>query len=263
MEKEKLESMIIDYIDGRLTAEEQQVVEQELVSNEGARKLYDELKVVISAMEESTMIQPSARLKQNFEKNLKQEMNGSPGRTVFFNPTFFKVAAAVVLMIVSAGLGFWISENNTRRDNLARIEKEMEAARQELAETKSMMMSMLGNDQSASQRMKGVNVAMELPRADDEIVRALFDALQTDRSTNVRLAALEALARFRQDPAVRKGLVESLSKVSDPMVQIKLIQLMVEMKEKDVVHDLQDIVDDAGTIKAVKDEAYSGILKLS
>ncbi len=263
MEKEKLESMIIDYIDGRLTAEEQQVVEQELVGNEDARKLYNELKVVISAMEESTMIQPSARLKQNFEKSLKQEMNGSRGRTVFFNPTFFKVAAAVALIIISAGLGFWISENNARRENLARIEKEMETARRELAETKSMMMTMLGNDQSASQRMKGVNVAMELPKPDDEIVKALFDALQTDRSTNVRLAALEALARFRQDPAVRKGLVESLSKVSDPMVQIKLIQLMVEMKEKDVVHDLQNIVDDAGTIKAVKDEAYSGILKLS
>ncbi len=263
MEKEKLESMIIDYIDNRLGTADRQLVEQELVNNENARKLYDELKVVISAMEESTMIQPSARLKQDFEKNLKQEIARSTGRTVFFNPTFFKVAAAVALMIISAGLGFWISENNERRENLARIEKEMETARQELAETKTMMMAMLDNDQSASQRMKGVNVAMELPKPDDEIVKALFNALQTDRSTNVRLAALEALARFRQDPAVRKGLVESLSIVSDPMVQIKLIQLMVQMKEKDGVQDLQDIVDDAGTIKAVKDEAYSGILKLS
>jgi hypothetical protein len=35
------------------------------------------------------------------------------------------------------------------------------------------------------------------------------------------------------------------------------------MKEKGVVNDLQKIVDDEGTIQAVKDEAYSGILRLS
>jgi hypothetical protein len=39
------------------------------------------------------------------------------------------------------------------------------------------------------------------------------------------------------------------------MVQITLIQLMVRI--------LQRIVDDASTLKPVKDEAYSGMLKLS
>jgi hypothetical protein len=35
------------------------------------------------------------------------------------------------------------------------------------------------------------------------------------------------------------------------------------MKEKNVVDDLNKIVDDEQTIKPVKDEAYSAILKLS
>ena len=47
------------------------------------------------------------------------------------------------------------------------------------------------------------------------------------------------------------------------MVQIKLIQLMVQMKEKAVIDDLRNLVDDDATMKAVKDEAHSGILKLS
>ena len=47
------------------------------------------------------------------------------------------------------------------------------------------------------------------------------------------------------------------------MVQIALIQLMVKMKEKSVVNDLKKIVDDSESMKAVKDEAYSGILILS
>jgi hypothetical protein len=37
----------------------------------------------------------------------------------------------------------------------------------------------------------------------------------------------------------------------------------VDLKEQSVVDDLKKIVDDEGTMEAVKDEAYSGILKLS
>ena len=125
------------------------------------------------------------------------------------------------------------------------------------------MFGMLDNEYSASQRIKGVAVAGKLSKPDDEIVKVLFQTLQNDPNTNVRLAALEALAKFHEDPAVRNGLVTGLSKQTDPMVQIRLIQLMVEMKEKQVIDDLQMMVDDAGTMKAVKDEAYSGILKLS
>jgi hypothetical protein len=104
---------------------------------------------------------------------------------------------------------------------------------------------------------------MELHKPDDEIVDVLFKTLRNDPNTNVRLAALEALSRFHEDPAIRKRLVTGLTEQTDPMVQIRLIQLMVEMKEKEIVDDLKQMVDDEGTMKAVKDEAYSGILKLS
>jgi hypothetical protein len=87
--------------------------------------------------------------------------------------------------------------------------------------------------------------------------------MNEDPNTNVRLAALEALIKFHQEPVVRKKLIESLSVQKDPSVQITLIQFMVQMKERGVVNQLQQIVDDAHTIKAVKDEALSGLLKLS
>jgi hypothetical protein len=47
------------------------------------------------------------------------------------------------------------------------------------------------------------------------------------------------------------------------VVQIALIQLMVQMKEKDAVKGLENIIEDSETMKAVKDEAYTGLLKLS
>ncbi|HET9486889.1 MAG TPA: HEAT repeat domain-containing protein [Chryseosolibacter sp.] len=264
MEKEKLEGLIIDYIDGRLNTVDRHLVEEELLNNADARKLYEELKEVLIVMEQSAPMEPSANLKGNFEKNLKAEIvQSTRGRTIFFRPVFYRAAAAVALMILSGAIGFWISKNNDQNARLAEIEKEMAITRKQLADTKNAMMGMLGNDQSASQRIRGVNVALELQQADNEIVNALLKTMQSDPNTNVRLAALEALMKFQKDPAVRKGLIDALSKQDDPMVQISIIQLMVQMKEKGVVKDLQKIVDDEGAMQAVKDEAYSGILKLS
>jgi hypothetical protein len=264
MEKERLEGLIIDYIDDRLNAVDRQLIEQELMKNDDARKLYQELKEVMSAMDQSEPLNPSAALMENFRNNLKKEIELSGNsKTVFFNPALYRIAAAVTLLILGAGIGVWISRNNAEQDRLAAIQREMEITRKELADTKQLMLGMLDNDQSASQRIKGVNVALGLTKADPEIVDALLKTMYSDRNTNVRLAALDALARLHDDPEVRRKLIESLSKQTDPMVQIKLIQLMVDIQEKGVVDDLRKIVNDASVMKAVKDEAYTGILKLS
>ena len=264
MEKERLESLLIDYIDNALNEIDRGIVEVELLKNADARKLYQELRAVIEAMEQSKMPEPSDRLASNFRIILEKEnAHATKGKTAFFSPAFYRVAAAVALMVISGFVGFWFSKNHQQQEDLADIRKEMEDTRKELLETREVMFGLLNNELSASQRIQGVNVARRLPRADDEIVKVLMHTMLTDPNTNVRLAALDALAKFQHDPNVRKGLIDALSEQRDPMVQIRLIQLMVQMKEKEVLNDLQRIVDDAETMKAVKDEAYNGILKLS
>lgn len=257
MEREKLESLIIDYIDNKLNATDRRRVEQELATNPEAYKLYEELSEVIQVMDSVSRVEPSEKLKYNFEAMLGEEVKAcKKTKTIFFQPVFYRAAAAVTLLVLGAGIGFWISERNEQQQRLVAIESEMKA-------TKLMMMSMLENRNSASQRMQGVNVALNMNKADDEIVKALVKAMNEDPNSNVRLAALNALSNFSDDASVRKILIQSLETQKDPVVQIALIQLMVKMKEKAVVKDLQRMVDDAETMQVVKDEAYSGILKLS
>jgi len=179
-----------------------------------------------------------------------------PAKTLFFQPTYYRVAAAIALLIVGGGIGFWISKYNDQQHELQALANEMKA-------TKIMMMTLIGNQQSASQRIQGVNVAMTIESADDDVVKALIKRMNEDPNTNVRLAALDALNKFHEEPLVRKALIEGLSNQKDPVVQIALIQLMVKMKEKGIVTDLKRIVDDEETMKAVKDEAYTGLLELS
>lgn len=255
MEKEKLEGLLIEYIDGDLSVNDKTAVEKILAENKDAVQLYNELKEVMGAMGNSRELELEPGHEKVFERNLKMEIV-APSKVIFMRPVVYRAAAAIALILLGLGAGYWINRNNQHENELAVLRKEM-------AETKQMMMAMLTNDQSASQRMQGVNVARMIPRADDEVVSALAHAMMTDVSTNVRLAALEALSKFINDANVRKILITSLSRQDDPMVQIALIQLLVNIKEKEVVNGLEKIIEDDKSIKAVKDEAYSGILKLS
>jgi anti-sigma factor RsiW len=260
MEKEKLESLLIDYIDGNLSDADRAVAEKEL-QDENTAKLYSQLKEVMDLMDNSKTQIPGLSLKQNFEKALqaeilKSEKGSETGKQVFFQPWVLRVAAAVVLVIVGIVIGDRINANRQHDQELAKLKEEVE-------NNKRMMLSMLENQQSASQRVMGATVAYELPKADDEIVDVLSKTLNDDPNTNVRLAALEALGKFYQQAHVRKTLVTSLTTQKDPVVQIALIRLLVQMKEKQIVNELQKITRDGQVMKAVKDEAHAGILKLS
>ena len=248
MEKEKLETLLIDYIDGKLNDTERYDVEQLLIANPDAFKTYEQLKEVIHAMQASAKMEPTTRLKRGFEQMLREEEIGlKKGRVVFFQPSLFRVAAAIAFVVLGGAIAFIIARQN-----------------QQSRELKQTLMAMLENQQSASQRVLGATVAYnDIVKADDEIVNALVHAMNEDPNTNVRMAALEALGKFHSQPHVRNALVASLNTQKDPVVQIALIRLMVEMKETDITKELERISTDEETLQAVKDEAQAGILRLS
>ena len=259
MEKEKLEALLIEYIDGNLNETDRLQVEQELAKSDEAYLLYEQLRQVIQLIEKSEAIEPGSKLKQGFDSFLKTEIgsNQKPkGKTLFFQSNVHRIAAGVVLVMLGISIAYQVNKNYKQEQELTKLQNEMNA-------TKQMMMAMLDNQQSASQRMVGTTVAYKMDKMDDEIVSALAKSLNEDPNTNVRLAALEALSKFHQELGVQKVLIQSLSMQKDPLVQIALIQLLVQMKEKSVVKDLERSADDPVTLKAVKDEAYSGIMKLS
>jgi predicted Zn-ribbon and HTH transcriptional regulator len=265
MEREKLEGLLIDFIDGRLTESERKEV-KELLAKDDVRVLYEQLKQVTTAMDRSAQVDPSKRLEHSFRQMLQEEIaeqHAPKQKQVFFTPNIIRVAAAVLLVAAGIAIGNYVNEYNTRMKEFAKVQHQRDCIAAENLRLKNDMLAMIGNENSASQRMRGVNVALTYQPVDDEVVNALVKTMNEDKNTNVRLAALDALSKFHQEPNVRKVLIASLAKQDDPVVQIALIQLMVKMKEKGVLKDLNRIIEDSNAIKPVKDEAYSGILKLS
>jgi anti-sigma factor RsiW len=242
MEREKLESMLIDYIDGNLGEKDRLLIESELEKNPDAKTLYYQLKEVMVKMGDASQLVPSESLKNSFEHFLSQEVAKKPeAKSVTMTPMFYRIAASIVLLMAVGASGYFIRGEMNKRE----------------------VMALLENEFSASQRIQGVSVAYEMSKPDDEIVTVLVKTFNHDPNTNVRLAALDALSKFSSEEGVRKSLIESLSTETDPIIQIALIRLMVEMKERTVIQQLEKIAKDSRTIKAVKTEAYSGIFKLS
>jgi hypothetical protein len=79
MEREKLESMLIEYIDGNMEEKDRLLIETELEKNQEAKILYVQLKEVMVKMSDAAMLVPGEALKSSFEQFLSQEVAKKAG----------------------------------------------------------------------------------------------------------------------------------------------------------------------------------------
>lgn len=257
METNDWDSLLIDYIDQNLSVQDREKVEEALRTNAAVRQQYEQLREVLQTMNQAVEQEPPARMTTSFHALLQAEIRAArQPRTISLTPALYRVAAAVALLLVGGGVGFWISRQQQQQAELEAMQREMKA-------TQEMLMNMLGNDLSASQRLQGATVALRMDRADDELVEVLVRTLTDDPNTNVRLAALDALGKFSDGGPVRQALIKALSTQTDPLVQIELIRMLVDMKEKTILKELHRISTDEQLLNEVKDEAHAGILRLS
>lgn len=258
MDEKKMNELMIDYIDGKLTGELKGFVEKYIEKSEVNRREYESLKATVELLDKDRQLEPDSSLRLNFLDELeKMEEAEKSAKVISISyGRVAQIAAAVAILVVGALGGFWLSNQNNKDEQMLALEREMQ-------QTKKMVMMALGDQNSASQRMMGVNASYELPKADDEITSALINTMNTDDNVNVRLAAINALAKFSDDPEVKNALIKALPRQTDPVVQIRLINLMVELREKAAMDELKQIIEDSTNIESVKDEAHMAVFKLS
>jgi hypothetical protein len=174
----------------------------------------------------------------------------------------FVVAGAAATLVVAA---FAIGRYSTRTtvapadtlqaSNLAEL-------RGELRQMREMLTLSLMQQQSATERLRGVSGSAQIDQPGNEVVGALLDTLMHDPNVNVRLACVDALRRFSRQDAVRRGTIQALSESSFPLVQIALIDYMVETKDKGAIDALSRLSEDAMVNEAVRDRAVWGVQQL-
>lgn len=249
--------MLIDYLDDQLTSEDRKTVEAELNTNAECQELYNQLKGVIGTLDSMQQIEPSTKGIEVFQKNLQLEINKKPKQKVVrLWPSIYKVAAAVALVVAGGGIGYWINNQQQHQD-------ELRAMKEEIERTKQLVIDRLNDPYSASQRILAVKAAYNVEQADDQIVDALITVMNTDANSNVRISALQALGKFYHEEKIKNALISSLTIQTDPTVQIALIQLLVQQKEKGAIKPLEEMIENEDVTQVVKDEAHTGLFKIS
>ncbi|RNI32495.1 HEAT repeat domain-containing protein [Rufibacter immobilis] len=116
---------------------------------------------------------------------------------------------------------------------------------------------------SASDRLQMVRQELETegltPQESKKVIRQLVKTMNQDNNVNVRLAACEALYRFKDRPEVRKAFIQALGTQTDPMMQLTLIEIVISLKEKNAVPHLQDLSTRDNLLPIIKLKAQEGL----
>jgi hypothetical protein len=168
----------------------------------------------------------------------------------------FQLGSAAALLLAGFLGGVMLRPARDGHDELASL-------RQEVHEMRQMVTISLLKQQSASERLKGVGWSTQVNRPDAEVLTTLMHTLNYDPNVDVRLAAVDALSRFAGDRAVRDGLIQSLSKQDSPMVKISLIDLLVQLNDRQSIDVLKQLTNDSSQNQQVRQRAQWGLQKLS
>jgi len=282
MHCKEVQAVLIEYLDQSLDAGLAAVVKKHIDSCAACQQEVLEVQELLVAMKDSPSQKPTKALRDNFNTLLQSELNmasmthlleenvsdgggeaggaranggGSVGRAKLlpFSSPVWKVAAAIILLVGGAWIGsVFQQKKDVQPDQLASLQKEVK-------EMKQVLLFSLIDDESASQRIKAVSYAEEMSNPNQDVIDALMNTLNNDKNANVRLASLYSLARWADSRIVRDSLVLSLSKQTEPIVQIVLINLLAEKRETRAIAPMKAILSNGKALKEVKDAAQKGL----
>jgi len=136
------------------------------------------------------------------------------------------------------------------------------ALRDDINEMKQLVTLTQLRKESASDRIMATYEFKKLDSASDEILDALIYTFNNDDNANVKNAAAEALFKFGNHDKVRKAFIKGLNSQTYPVLQIKLIDMLVGLDEKRALPKLQEMMQEETQMKVVKQKAAQGIGKL-
>ena len=255
MECEEVRDQFADYLIDNLQEPARLEVRNHLAACESCRSEAEGLETLWTKLGTIPAAEPGPELRARFQVMLEAYRHGldqAPSRS--FRQSMNEW---LVLLVVGVAAGWRL-----RPEPVVQPNGEITELRGELRQMRQMVALSLMQQQSASERLKGVNWSYQLQQPDREVLTALLDTLMHDPNVNVRLAAIDALRQFGGQPVVRSGVVEALGRQDSPMVQVALIDLVVDLKEKESVDTLRKLIQNEKLNEAVRTRAQKGLQEL-
>jgi hypothetical protein len=249
MKKERIEELIRKYNEGQADPSEIHTIEQ--LIEEGVIELSQlhELNKLDDSMMKMEFPEASIALDDHFYamlKKMKKESQGFSWGSFFSWPELApRLAFASVLLLLGFFVGYLLKPS-------AADSQQVEQLSQQVTDLKEMMMFSLLEKESATDRLRAVNLTSEMNNVSANVTSALLQTLNHDDNINVRLAALDMLKPYARDGRVREELVRSIAVQESPLVQLSLAELMEALQEKSSVKEFEKLLKSDKTPADVK-----------
>ena len=171
------------------------------------------------------------------------------------NPAW-QMAIAGLCLMVGLSAGTYMQHGSAERDEVAKL-------REEVASTKEMVAVSLLQQQSATERLRGVDYSARMGSMEPQVITALIQRVNRDPNVNVRLAAIDALGKVANESQVRQSMQEALPQQDSPMVQAALIDYLVQAHDRSAVSTIRDLVARPDVNPTVRDRATYAVKQLN
>ncbi|MFN7993861.1 MAG: zf-HC2 domain-containing protein [Bryobacteraceae bacterium] len=264
---EQAKEQIADYLAGGLSASTSEDLREHFERCPGCKQEAEALSETWKMLGLLEQEHPSAAVRTRFYDSLdayRQGVAAAPAprtRGRWFDWAGWRwsglpqVAWSVALLIIGVIGGQWLGNRQRGEGDLAKLQDEVQHMRQ------LVTLSLL-QQQSASERLRGVDYAYRVEGSDTQVLSALLHAVNHDPNVNVRLAAVDALRRFSGSPIMHNTLDKALVKQDSPLVQIALIDLIVDTRDKGATPALRVLERRPDANKNVRERAVWGLSQL-
>lgn len=213
-----------------------------------------------------TMPEPNSQVRDRFYESLAAYRHGMESArsgwkeklvALWPRQPAWQMGISFALLVLGIGAGY-----SLRTERHEAQQPELAQLRGEVSNMRQMVALSLMQQQSAGERLRGVNWAYRVESSDTEVLSALLETVNSDSSINVRLSAVEALHRFGASPVTQTAIVQSIRKQTSPLVQIALIELLVDLKVTDAAPELRKLESDDTIDSSVRERAKWALGKL-
>ncbi len=263
-----------DYLTGDLESSAADALQSHIARCGTCRRELEELNHTWTQLGVLPEQEPGPNLRKNFYTMLDSYQEGLNKETrvtfklpklslgkimerIFPRRPAFQVALTMILLVAGFVGGYFFTLPGKGRYNA-----EMSTLRNQEQQMRQNLTLALLDQESPSQRLKGIQWSATVQEPQPKLLAALLKTLNTDPNVNVRLSAVDALYLFSGNPLVKKGIRESLPNQTSPMVQVALIDLLVQLREKKAVQALKKLMENEKLNPEVKEHAKALLDKL-
>jgi hypothetical protein len=223
--------------------------------DEFERQLFDELASIPQR-------QPSERLRRSFYRRLNQaeapRARYGDTRPGWFDWLLKPMVPALATLVIGLYIGAQLGNGSEDQG-----EQQIDLLRSEVATLNATVALSLLQKDSASDRLKGIDVATTMASGNPDITDALLYRAANDSSRSVRSAAISALGPQLADTSVANEVQRLMLDSKSPLVQLAFVELLMRWGDNDQLRNLVEAAETGRLLPDVQEYVMEKVRRMS